>query len=212
MVKSALVFAVKNGVDKKSCVIPLQYLKNNSTESFFQFYYEKDVVLNRPLDRIFHCVAVHSSNNILLAYVEYFSVFRLIICLSDTYLGKPIHNSHFIDPVLGKEFIQEFEMPITDRELIALYKSENSFEDGMEKSIDCFMQFVKRNNLKALIDLGTKDAMDYAFKNCGATENEMPTSEQTRKFMALFFSKMTPFVKQHNITGFFEAFGLVAPS
>lgn len=151
MVKSALVFAVKNGVDKKSCPIPLQYLKNNKTKPFFlPFYYEKDLILNRSHNKIFHCVAIHSNDNLLLAYVEYFSVFRCIICLSNTYLGQPIHNSYFVDLVLGKEFIQEFEMPITAKELSELYKYKKSdkykesCEHGMKKSMGSFMSIIQK--------------------------------------------------------------------
>jgi len=82
-----------------------------------------------------------------------------------------VHNSYFVDPVLGKEFIQEFEMPITAKELPELYKYKESCKHGMEKSMDFFMQCSKNNNLNALIDRGMKDAIDYAFKNCGAKEN-----------------------------------------
>lgn len=76
VVKPALALAVKNGIDPKFCQNSLRYLKDDRAEKCFGFYYERDLFLERPQSKVFHCVAIsgNAQTGCLLGYVEYFGV------------------------------------------------------------------------------------------------------------------------------------------
>ena len=107
IVKSAVALVHDAGVDPNRCDLALEYLLNEGAEPCFGYYYDEDhdVVINRPVERPFHCVHVEGNSNTgtLLAYVELYSLHRLVVCLSASYSGRAFRNTYAIDPVKGEE-------------------------------------------------------------------------------------------------------------
>ena len=118
-VKSALTLAVSAGVDAQSCNLALGYLKSEAAAPCFGFYSRRDLVTNRPKGRVFHCVAIEGdpAAGRLIGYVEFFSVYRMVIGLSDCYRGPSLKAIYAIDPTNGKELELDIDLTFTDDEL-----------------------------------------------------------------------------------------------
>lgn len=74
--------------------------------------------MNRPLDRVFHCVAIKGDPGIgkLVGYVELFSIYRCVIALSENYNGPEIAANYSIDPTTGEALELEFDLNFNEEE------------------------------------------------------------------------------------------------
>ena len=119
VVKTALTLAVSVGVEAKICNLALAYLRDDKGNPAFGYYYRRDLVTNRPTDRVFHCVAIKGdpATRKLIGYVELFSVYRMVIGLSDQYTSSAIAASYAIDPTVGEELNLTVDLTFTDEEL-----------------------------------------------------------------------------------------------
>jgi HNH endonuclease len=112
VVKSALCLAVLNGVEACACAASLEYLHHAEAEPCFGFFYEREVILDRPARVPLHCVAVGNCGNDgqLLAYLEYYGVHRIVVRRSDQFCGPDIHCSYSINPVTGEELKLQYHL------------------------------------------------------------------------------------------------------
>jgi hypothetical protein len=118
-VKSALTLAVSEGVDPGLCNLALDYLRNETGNPPFGHYGKRDLVTNRPQGRVFHCVAIAGDplTKRLTGYMELFTIFRLVIALSDRYTGPAINASYAVDPIVGEELDLQVNLAFSAEEL-----------------------------------------------------------------------------------------------
>ena len=105
VVKTALAFAFKVGIDPHSCKGAIDFLHDDSAPPLcYGMSYLIDIVKGRPANAVFHCVAVYGSkaDGKLLGYVEYFGLARWLILLSDGYDGPDLDEAYAINPTTGK--------------------------------------------------------------------------------------------------------------
>jgi hypothetical protein len=160
IVKSALALAVMSEVEAKTCNNALDYLKNSNAEPCFGFYYERDLIQNRPDGIIFHCVAVYGNPQTkqLLGYVEFYGCWRMVVCLSDNYKGKEFNSCYAIDPVSRLELNLEVALLLTPEEILAIYRYEKMPEDRQQAAFDTTMQI----GIKNIRERQQKEAMSEA--------------------------------------------------
>ena len=92
IVKSALALAVSSGIPVDICREAVDYLKNEGSEACFGYFYESDLIKNRPEGIPLHCVSIKgcSETQQVIGYVEYFGVQRVVLCLASSYnVEKP---------------------------------------------------------------------------------------------------------------------------
>lgn len=136
-VKTALVYAISIGVKSNFCTIVLEYLKNDKANSCIGFYHENDLIKNRPKNHVFHCVSVQNKNGLLLGYVEYFSAFRFIICLSEAYSGPDVYGCYAINPVSGEQFNLEVDMAFLLEDIRDIYQCKKApSSEKMSEALD----------------------------------------------------------------------------
>lgn len=118
-VKSALTLAVSEGVDPRLCNLALDYLRNETGNPPFGHYGKRDLVMNRPPGRVFHCVAIAGDPlaKRLTGYIELFTIYRLVIALSDRYTGPAINASYAVDPIVGEELDLQVNLAFSAEEL-----------------------------------------------------------------------------------------------
>jgi len=199
LVKSVLVLAVKNEIDPLCCQNALCYLKNTDAKICFGFYYEKDPILNRPQDKIFHCIAIMGNSKIglLLGYIELFGSQRIMICLSDSYTGCNVYDAYSIDPVSGEELDLQFDISLTQGDLATLYRHEKAPFDSAKRAFEHVMAIACRNKFTEEKNRVLDSAISHAFENCGAKENDVLTEEHIKKMIPLLFEKLMSFLKKH---------------
>ncbi len=191
--KSALTLAIKNKVNPKACKKIMNYLRDISSEPCFGFSYEKEIISNRPQDRIFHCVAISgdSKSGLILGYIELFNVYRVLICLSDSYTGSRVHDIYAVDPISGEDLDLQFEIRLNKNELNRVYNAENISLDSMRKAFESVLEISKKNEMKEEL----KKITDYVFDNYGAQEGDILNEDHIKKMISLYMEKLRPFLK-----------------
>lgn len=201
IVKSALALAVYSGIPIESCIEATSYLNNEDSEACFGYFYESDLVKNRPQDTPIHCVSVKGcdKSNQVIAYVEYFGVQRMVLGLGTNYTGEAISNTYSINPITGEELELTVELNLTYDEIHEAYEYKKipigSVERACEKVIPAGMRASYEKEQNRVVD----KALQNAFENCGAKEGEMLMSENIEKIISILMEEIEPFVL-HNMS------------
>ena len=195
IVKSALALAVSNGIDPQSCQNALEYLKDDQAEKCWGFFYVKDILLNRPQDKVFHCVAIsgNAQTGCLLGYVENFSSQRIVVCLSDSYSGPDVHDIYAIDPIVAEELELSFAIPLSKENLGAIYQNEELPQGVVEQAVTQILCIAYKNKLEDERNNAFTQAFDYGLKKCGWDEEQALTEEQANYFAKCMMEKLQPF-------------------
>lgn len=101
LVCTALAFAFSKGINPHSCENVQQFLHDPTAPSnCCGFFFLREVVLNRPRDKLFLCVSIHGNQKTgrLTAYVEYYGIGRWLIVLSNEYQGRNFVDTFAVDP------------------------------------------------------------------------------------------------------------------
>jgi hypothetical protein len=199
VVKTATAFAFHAGVPTELCYLAVAYLRNMSTEPPFGYFYERDLVNGRPAGLPIHCVAVAGDpkTGMLLGYVEYFGVQRVVVCLSQSYTGPAIAQSYGLDPTTGKTVPVRVELPFCTADVHAIYNYERIPDGGLARTFAEVVPTALERSFEQEKTRAIKDATRYAFENCGAKPGDMLTVEQTRKLASLAAERLMPFLQRH---------------
>jgi hypothetical protein len=196
IVKTCLALAVESGINPKTCKSALEYLTKPAGEPCFGYYYERDLIVNRSEDIVFHCVSVTGNPDTkqLLGYVEYYSVWRMIICLSDKYEGERFSRTYALNPISGDEIEMQVELSLSPEDIAASCRHEKMSYDSIKKAFKKVISIGMESSYQREEDRVLNEAMQYAFKNCGAKEGENLTEEQIAKLTNLLMEKLNPFI------------------
>lgn len=200
IVKSALALAVDSGVNPKSCEHARSYLLNGNSEACFGYYYESDLLINRPEGIPLHCVSVKGLPNTrqLIGYVEYFGVYRMVVCLSSSYEGQEFSSTYAINPVSGEELKTSVDLIFSNDDIQDIYDykkiPDGAMKNAFHKVIPARMSTSFEEEKKRVINY----AVLYAFSNCGVKEGETLMLEDIEKVLSLIMEKLEPFLL-HNI-------------
>ena len=197
IVKTCLALAVESGINPKLCKPAIEYLTKPDGEPCFGYYYERDLISNRPEDIVFHCVSITGNPDTkqLLGYVEYYSARRMIICLSDEYEGKRFTQTYALNPVSGQEIELIIDISsLSKEEITAAYRNEKvpdiSLTRAFEKTISIGLRQSFQKEMHRVINKSVK----YAFDNCGAKEGDNLNEEQIAKAQKLLIESIRPFI------------------
>jgi len=210
LVKSAVSLVSDAGIDPSACDLALDYLLNESGEPCFGYYYDKerDLVVNRPTGHPFHCVSVKgdSDTGTILAYVELYSLHRMVMCLSESYTGKDFAHSYAIDPTNGEEIDVDVDLDISIPEIWKAYDYEKFDYEVRESSLVGLIEYSDALGFEGSLKRATERAVEYAFTRCNAEPGEYLTDEQLKQVIADAVTHMESFLL-HNA----ERFGYAPP-
>lgn len=196
IVKSALALAVSSGISAEICVEAKSYLRNEEGEACFGYFYESDLVKNRPEVIPFHCVSIKgcSKTRQVIGYVEYFGVQRVVLCLSSSYEGDDISNTYAINPITGQELNLDVELNLSNEEIREAYNYKKIPDGSVEDAFDKVIPTGIKTSFDKEKDRILNEAVQHAFKNCGAKEGELLMPEHINKLTTLMMEKLEPFI------------------
>ncbi|MEB0092882.1 HNH endonuclease [Pseudomonas sp. CCI1.2] len=195
VVKTVLALASHSGISPGICEHAISYLRHDGVPCF-GYYYERDLLINRPPNVPLHCVAISGDpeTGLLLGYLEYYGIRKMVVCLSEKYSGSKIAASYSFDPTTGTEQKTDVDISLTIEEIAAAYNYEKCDSGSV---VNCFHQVMPRA-LKASFEREQNrvisDAVNFAFKNCGAEEGQVLTDEQVRVLTGKLAEKMVPYI------------------
>jgi hypothetical protein len=194
IVKSAYVLAVQAGVKPDNCELARGYLLGNDNTFCWWFYYERDLIANRPRNHLFHCVAV-AGNPItrqLLGYVEFFGAYRMLILLSSEYDGKAFSSSYSVDPMTGQELTicPNLDLPID--EVISTCNGVRHYAEDMSAAINQLMAIAYPKTLERERERVIAEAVRAAVPQLGLSPDERIGPEHVAELVRLVMAKITP--------------------
>lgn len=127
LIKTALAAAFDFGIRIDACELGLRYLRTLAGEPPVNFFLARDLVVERPTNRFFHCVSLHAdpANGTALAYIEYFGLWRSIVVLSRAYAGPSVNRTYALDVVEGSAFDLEVDVTISEDETVSILEGAN---------------------------------------------------------------------------------------
>lgn len=197
LVKSAMSLVAESGVDVKDCEHAIKYLLNDDSEACFGYYYEKDLIINRPEAIPLHCVHVKGDpvTKQILGYVEYFGIWRMIMCLSSHYEGGDFVNTYSINPIDGSHIDINVQLEFSSDDIRAAYDYKKIPRGSIDSACEKVLSAALERSFKKELNRVISEAFEYARANCGAKEGEIMTREHMTKFTDLFMKKFEPFIQ-----------------
>ncbi|MFD2234903.1 HNH endonuclease [Phaeospirillum tilakii] len=197
VVKTALAFAVKNGIDPHSCESVFEFLHDDSAPPFcYGLSYLVDIVNTRPANTVFHCVAVHGSkvDGKLLGYVEYFGLARWLILLSDNYDGPDLDEAYAMNPMTGDsieiDLLWQLSAEVIDETIGGNGYSQKSYMEAIERTMDIVMRISNER--------GTNNAFKESFIAAGKKLELKPGDiigpAQSQEFAKAIVEGLTPYL------------------
>ena len=160
----------------------------------FDYFYKRDLIANRPIDFVFHCVAVSgdSATGQLIDYVELCSTWRMVMCLSSQYTGEPIQRSYSLNPVTGEGIQLSFDLNFSREELRSAFNGEDDFFGRVGQSVqrhdgDWITGFLAAG-AGARLSAGRSDG--YGSVRCLASDSLSP--EQLPEFTRIVTQEIIP--------------------
>ncbi|MDE0078507.1 MAG: hypothetical protein OXO50_13380 [Caldilineaceae bacterium] len=208
LVKSAVALVHNAGVDPGVCDLALDYLMQDNAQPCFGYFYDKDkdLVLNRPVKNPFHCVYVKgdSGAGTILGYVEFFSLHRMILCLSRSFSGRDFTHSYAIDPIKGEELSIDIDLNLSIPDIRSALDCEK-WDFGVWKcAIDSLLGCIGDIDFTRARSRAIGVAVERAFENCDAEQGEDLTEEQLYQLTAEITEELRPFIL-HNFARFINA-------
>jgi hypothetical protein len=201
VVKTAFAFASQNSVPHQLCDQARNYLKNiiDEKNAPYGLFYLRDLVKNRPTDKLFHCVAImgDSQKRRLLAYVEYFGFARLVVNLSSDYQGQELMEIYAIDPTTGQEIDLDIDLNLSVSELKRVLDNDSNPLDEYTKAVNHVIPIAIKLNFDRERNRVVTEAAIYAFERLMVKPDcELPPEDE-EIFVSLMMEKITPFLIKH---------------
>jgi hypothetical protein len=193
-VKSAYALAVASGVPPKICIEARAYLLAEDGVRCFEYFYKRDLVTNRSQERVFHCVAVQGdpTTGQLIGYVELYSAWRMVICLSSQYTGDAFESSYAVDPSTGEEVGLSFDLKFSREELCTAINSQTDYKDELQKALNAMMAVGYPASLARERERALHRAFTAAMERLGVSPGGRLLPEQVPEFSHIMAEEMMP--------------------
>jgi hypothetical protein len=200
IVKSAFVLAVHSGVPAERCETARNYLKEPTDSACWWFYYDGDLIPDRPKGHLFHCVAIRGNpaTRQLIGYVEFFGAYRMLVLLSSEYGGKEISNSYTVDPTTGEELSISPNLELPPEEVFAICRGERYRPEIMAAAINQLMAIAHPKKMQRDRENVMEQAVRAAIPKLGLQPDEGIDPEHVPELVRLIMAEITPFIISQN--------------
>jgi hypothetical protein len=196
VVKSALALAVDSGIKAPLCEEATECLRNEGKAPCFGYFYKRDLVRKRPSNRVFHCVAIKAepSSQRLIGYVELFSLYRMVVCLSSRYTGDPLFRYYAIDPSTGQELDLDVDVSLSEEEVSCAFANTEDYAANLAQTF----QNVFTIGQAISFDRERATVIERALKECiaqlGLAAGDTLTAEDALALSKCLATRMEPFL------------------
>lgn len=194
MVKTALALAVAIGVRPRQCERAVAYLRSNTATEPCAAFYVRDLVSNRPKTHAFNCVAIvgDPSRRTLLGYIEYFSMWRMVVILSNTYNGEPTKAIYAFDPSNGREVGIEVDLNLSEEELALVLANGALTRESFSSAMHAGFDVIYKRSLLRPWEREYGKAIEHACARMGIPENGEISSDRAQEFTTFVLEYLQP--------------------
>ena len=196
IVKSCISMAFKSGIGLDFCEDAVAYIRDPGADPCFGYYNATDLLANREPGMPIHCLAVHAnpSSKLVLAYAEYFGIYKVISCLGRNYTGVEIKQCYALDPRNGSEEQVEVNLPFKVDDLERLYNYELVSGEATKASADAVLGPVMERKRAQEWDRAINQAVDRGFRTCGARPGDLLTEEHVTALCKTVAAEMAGYI------------------
>ena len=195
IVKSCLALAYDAGLSGLDYSNVKKYFSDEIQPGDIWTYCYQDYVRNRDEFNVIHCVHIKASskNKNIIGYIEYFSVFKFIVLLSNNYVGNDISATYGIDPLNGCKVDIDVCIDLSNHDVIKLFNAPYDFEE-VKHSLGKVIAFRQKRSIKREQKRVLNEAVRYAFTKTGLSEGEMIGPEHISILVNAIMEKLKPFL------------------
>ena len=195
IVKSALALVVEAGISHNACEHAKGYLLDKGEEACFGYFYNREIVTNRPDGIPLHCVYVKGSpsTNQILGYVELFGAYRLLLCLSSNYTGEAFENSYAINPIDGVPIQLNFELQTTPSEIRDTYDYKAIPNIAYKEAFSRVISTGQKRSAEQEIERVSNRAVDHAISSLLKQGEIELNTENMNEFIGKLWENLEPF-------------------
>lgn len=196
IVKTAVAMAYNMGIGHRDCPLAMRYLLGDDDDPQYGHFHERDLIAVRPDSNLIHCVSVKgdSSRRTLLGYVEYFSMVRLVILLSDDYDGPTIQRTYAVDPSTGAELSVNVDLDLSQQELREILTCMGYRPEHYIRTINQAFPILMHRNEMRVRDRAIKAAFEYAAEKLGIKAGGEIEPHQFQQFSAYLAEHIVSYV------------------
>jgi len=198
VVKSCLALAFSSGFPMSQCSKAIEYLRNEDSEPCFGYFYERDLIANRP-DFPFHTVNIVACPELghVLAYVELYGVWRIVARLSSYFSGQRFSASHSINPSKGELTDIKVDLRLSREDVDAIMKYERVPDGSIEKAFEPILAAGLKKDFDDERDRVIEAAVKYGWQHCGAKEGDFLSEEHIWRLSRITAERLMPFIQRH---------------
>lgn len=181
-VKSMLAVMRLVSADAMACEHAVAFLLDSDQEPCVGYYYERDLVKDRPEGVPFHVVHVEGQGGVIIGYIEYFGFFRAVSLLSSSYDGMPFQATYAVDPRSGTELPINVELRLTKDEIREAYEWKRYNPENLRRAMEAVIGPAVRATNEAPMSRIIDEAIARTMDECGIDKEPEATEEQFRCF------------------------------
>lgn len=196
IVKSLLAFAIASNVKLDNCMLAIKYLKEQNTEACFGYWNNRDFIKNREIGMPIHCVALRGikKESLLLGYIEFFGIWKIVSCLSDSYNGENFCSSYAINPIDGNEVKIDINLNVLYSEIKDSYDYKMVSNEILKDDILSIIKSIQESHVKQEQNRVVTNAVTKAFQSCGAEDGQTLTKEHIDKIKNIVWKEIEPYI------------------
>lgn len=202
MVKTAVALAAAAGVPPRLCDVAMQYLKCEKATPSYAFFYLRDLVKNRPTTHTFNCVSIVSppSSRKLLGYVEYFSISRIVVILSEQYDGPEVNSTYAFDPSNSSELELVVDLNLSDLELDLIRTNHAATNETYATAFNEGFNIIYQRSLSRNLEREATNAFEHACNLMEIPKDGIIPPERAQEFSSIvanyFASKIAHMIRR----------------
>lgn len=197
IVKTAMAMAVDNNISFNNCEYAKKYLLEDPEQYCFGYFYDTDLIVNRPIGVPLHCIFLKGDPDIgvLWAYVEYFGIHRGLICLSEAYQGTHIESYYAINPKTAQQITDlNISLDISKASLMKAILDNSRPLKAIEKILSELIPPQQQQDSEREMNRVLSNSVKLAFENCGANEGEILEEHHIENVVDTLLEEMAPWI------------------
>jgi hypothetical protein len=119
----------------------------------------------------------------------------MVVCLSENYVGPPIHAVYCIDPRTSEQLNVQCDLRLSRDDIKAAYDYQRIPDGSIQMAFDPILREALRRSSERERERAISRAVEYAFSNCGAEEGGVLTAENVEKLTGLLSQQLRPYLE-----------------
>ncbi|WP_349970909.1 HNH endonuclease [Pseudomonas caspiana] len=200
IVKTAVAFAASCGLSSQNCDAAMEYLKSKTALPSYAFFYLRNLVNNRPSTHALNCVSIVGvpAKRRLLGYIEYFSMCRVVVILSEKYHGPSLHATYAFDPATGSEISLTVDLNLSDDELEMVRANQASTDDAYSTALKEGFDIIYKRSQTRHLEREAGNAVNHAYELMRISRDSAIPPERAHEFSSLFASYLASKIAHMN--------------